>query len=144
MSRAIAYVLALAFSVGGWWMYARTARELAIVQAVYEHDAQRAAADIQAKEDEREKRLKEAKDAATKREQTISAAAAVARGERDRLRDEIARRDAMPIDTAAAERESARRARAALEECDRVQQETAGRLDRRESEVRTLIEAWPR
>lgn len=134
-------VLAAALVASGWGLRARWERanelQARLVAAEAAADSQRVSARWRAQ-------AQGAKDEADKRAAALALAAAGVRGERNRLRDEIARRGAMPIDTPAAERDAAGRARAALDECAGEVERLAGELDGRESELRALMQAWPR
>lgn len=143
-TRLLAYALALAFAFCGWWLWWGARDDLIAYRAEVQALGKQAKADADAQDSEWRSQLEEARNAAKKREATLSAALADARSEHGRMRDEITRLSQLPVASADAERQGAERARAALGECDRVQQDLARELDGRESDLRTLIDAWPR
>lgn len=143
-TRLLAYALALAFAFCGWWLWWGARDDLIAYRAEVQALGREASDESQRITARWRAQMIGAKDAAEKRALVISAAAAGARTERDRLRAEVARLNSLPVASADSERQGAERARAALGECDRVQQDLARELDGRESDLRTLIEAWPR
>ena len=143
-SRLIAYALALAFAFGGWWLWWGARDDLIAYRAEVAALGAKAQADADAQDAEWQSQLEEARNDAKKREAVISAAAAGARSERDRLRDEIKRLNSLPIASADAERDAATRARAAFERVAEAAERTTGELELRQSELREQVEAWPR
>ena len=92
-------------------------------------------------------RVKEAADAAKKREDGLRAAADGARTELDRLRRAVAaaaRRDSVPSGTAGAEDQRAATEGVVFLECAAAFTELARKAGGHTSDVQTLIEGWPR
>lgn len=92
-------------------------------------------------------RVKEAADAAKKRDDGLRANAAGARAELDRLRGAIAaatRRDPVPGTTPSADDQHAATAGRLLAECAAEYQSMGERAAGHASDVQTLIESWPR
>lgn len=89
-------------------------------------------------------KLMEAQHARDERAQTIAAAASAAQSERDRLRVDLRAALNRAATSAGAARDLAERAGAALEACAGRYQDVARVADERESDLRAVIEAWPK
>lgn len=141
---AVLLVLAAAFgsgwAVNGWRLGAEMAQERqgqaeAIAKGV--KDALETTAAMQAKKDR-------ALSAARDRELALSAAAADAAAESNRLRDELAaERTRIAVASCPSVRDHANAISSVFGECQSAYSEMAGIADRASSDVRTLIEAWP-
>lgn len=138
--------LAVALALGQWrWLAAAEARG-------YERRSAEVTAAREAEqrknwetERRRDRNTLEAMNEATKREHLARAAAAGARTERDRLRDDIAaiRRD-LPQSTPAARLERADTLAAVFDECSAALEDLAGKAGRHANDALTLHQAWPR
>ena len=128
------------WSVNGWRLDAAMARQQAtqaekIAQGV--KDALETTTALQGKKDR-------ALSAARDRELALSAAAADAAAESNRLRDELSRADARIANaTDAAVRQYAVTANAVLADLERAGEEISRAAGGHASDVRTLLEAWP-
>ena len=89
-------------------------------------------------------KIKEANDAANRRNKQIDAAHAAATSASDGLRDALGNlRDSVPSATAASLAESTRTLAAVLSDCGRKYSDVAGVGDRITSEAKRCVESWP-
>jgi hypothetical protein len=143
---AAALVMLLGMIGACWTAYEAGAdhRENAL-KAQSAQDAAAAELAARVKEQDLHYQLQEAQNAAKKRERKLLADAAGARGELDRLRDDLATiRHQLPSLAEAAVRGYADTASVVLRECASRYAEMAATADALDNDRQTLIEAWPR
>jgi hypothetical protein len=144
LAAALALMLAL---IGACWTAYESGANNRENALKAQHAQAAAAAELAArvKEQDLHYQLREAQDAAKKRERKLLADAAGARGELDRLRDDLATiRHQLPGLTEAAVRGYADTASVVLRECASRYAELAATADALDNDRQTLIEAWPR
>jgi hypothetical protein len=149
-TRLIAIVGAAMFALGlfllGWHLGTKNIQAdwsaAKVAQAAADAEANRANRVIESK---RNATIIEAQNAATFRNKSLQVAAADSRAVADGLRDDIATiRRSLPGLADDAVRERADAVAAVLSDCSREYADMAAAADRHASDVRTLMEAWPK
>ena len=143
----IACAVSAALAAAGTWIFegARHRAELGEIRLEQATAELRAQATARAAEQSITRKYQEALNAAQNRQISLRADADSARAESDRLREQAAsaaRRIANAPPAAVAEYASA--ATEILDQCQRSYQGLAAAADGHASDVRTLIDAWPR
>ena len=144
---AFGIAAALAFTHGMAYKSGRAAVrakwDAAII--VQQEQAAKAEAENRRIESERQQKVIEAQNEATKRAKTLQAAADRARAQSDGLRNDLA---AIRLQLPGLARDAVNRyadaASVVFGDCSRAYQELAGQADRIASERQTLIDAWPK
>lgn len=136
----LAAAFASGFAVQGW----RKDAQIAEIEAA--NSAAVAAATAQAMEQttEMQRKKDDALRLANKRSQENAVAAAAARSERDRLRDQInTATSSLSTATCSSARDYAATAAAVFEQCAAALEELAAKADGHATDSRTLTNAWP-
>ena len=148
--RVVEALAALALLIGvcfGIHTFLEHERDIGYQRAVAEYTAKEAQAKDAARlhEQDMQKQLQEARDAATQRDQTIRDAAAAASASATSLHDALsALRNRVPGATADALGKSVTTLTTVLDDCQATYRSMAEVSDRHASDVKTLTDAWPK
>ena len=146
-THAAAALLALALGLAGGWQVNgwRLGEQIAAMKAAQDKALISAIEGARVQEQARYKGVQDAQVNATKRAQVAQADASRARTELDGLRDTLrATTGGVSGESATACYQRADRLSVVVAECAKFALEVAGTADQKASDVKTLLEAWPR